>query len=211
MSLCFDWGSVSEFMGASRPLVWEEGAGRGHCHSFISITHHLNWAGLGPRECACGTSSRRILEIPTSLFWHVWSCQRTIIGRALKVQPVFWNLQRGFFCWSEAHVQFWKKSTWGLQKACSFWAWNIFILVSEGWSNCLSLLQFVNHHKHYRSWSRPKSPPVRLASVVPKLRDSINSGKGLPEPDSCDGHGSLRSFSLWESNNLEVSWGRWNS
>lgn len=47
MSLCFDWGSVSEFMGASRPLVWEEGAGRGalplfHLHN---PPPELGWVG----------------------------------------------------------------------------------------------------------------------------------------------------------------------
>lgn len=34
---------------------------------------------------------------------------------------------------------------------------------------------------------------------------SVNSGKGLPEPGSYEGPGNLRSFSLQESNNLEVS------
>lgn len=89
--------------------------------------------------------SRRTLGIPTTLFWYVWTCQENIIGKALQVQPSS-NLFKSRIFWSEARVQFWKMSRWGLQKACPLWTQNMFILASEGWQNCLLLLQFVSHH-----------------------------------------------------------------
>lgn len=54
-------------MDVSKALVYDKGARRGHCHSSVSLTC-LDRAGVKPRESALGPSSRRILDVPTSLF-----------------------------------------------------------------------------------------------------------------------------------------------
>ena len=84
-------GSFFAIWAASLPfeqLLYHLNQGNSYCGSMT----HVNWTGVGPRECAGGPSSRRTLGIPTTLFWYVWTCQENIIGKALRS-----NLSSGTF------------------------------------------------------------------------------------------------------------------
>ena len=197
--LCSDWSSGRGSIQAPRLLIYEESPGRGHCHSLVSLTCRIR-AGLGPSECACGPSSRRILGtpalclvLPLNYYKHSTLGSSCLLETSKKdfsaeVKHMFysgkqcrWDLQQAFPLWATGIYLFWFQKD--DQAACNY---------SDLWTIT----------KHYRSQSRPKILPTRLALLVSKLRNTM---KGLPEPDHFEGRENLVSFSLQEPNNLEVS------